>query len=127
VECIGKEANRWEEQAYLGEDETAQIVYGVDPEAAQKAVERLREELRKYPVRKVAREAGVATRTIQKVRNGTPGVRQSTVGRIQGAVERLSLEPWGEPAKETAYQGGPGKGTVGYRNSSTRTGQTSSK
>ena len=84
VECIGKEANRWEEQAHLGEDETAQIVYGVDPEAAQKAVERLREELRKYPVRKVAREAGVATRTIARLRAGAPVTpRRTTMGRVQ--------------------------------------------
>jgi hypothetical protein len=90
VECIGKEANRWEEQAHLGQDETAQIVYGVDPEAAQEAMGRLREELRKYPVREAARTAGMATRTVQKVRNGTTAVRPSTLARIQKAVERLS-------------------------------------
>lgn len=31
VELIGKEANRWEEQFFLGEDEDAQIVYGLIP------------------------------------------------------------------------------------------------
>ena len=31
-EHIGKEANRWEEQFYLGEDSEAQIVYGTTPE-----------------------------------------------------------------------------------------------
>ena len=28
---IGKEANKWEEQHFLGEDEDAEIEYGVDP------------------------------------------------------------------------------------------------
>ena len=31
IDRIGKEANRWEEQLYLGEDPEAQIVYGTDP------------------------------------------------------------------------------------------------
>ena len=31
IELIGKEANRWEEQFYLGEDENAQIAYGLLP------------------------------------------------------------------------------------------------
>jgi hypothetical protein len=90
VECIGKEANRWEEQAHLGQDETAQIVYGVDPEAAQEAMGRLREELRKYPVREAARGAGVATRTIQKVRDGAYRLRPVTVRRIEMGVARLT-------------------------------------
>ncbi len=81
----------WQEHAHLGEDETAQIVYGHAPEATQDAVERLREKLRKYPVREAAREAGMTTRTIQKVRNGTTGVRPSTLARIHKAVERLSV------------------------------------
>jgi hypothetical protein len=93
VECIGKEANRWEEQVHLGEDESAQIVYGVDPEAAQKALERLREELRKYPVREAARAARVATRTIQKVRDGRATIRRTTCRRLQDAVERLGKVP----------------------------------
>src|SRR5262249_48669357 len=31
IELIGKEANRWEEQFFLGEDEDAQIDYGLLP------------------------------------------------------------------------------------------------
>ena len=32
IEHIGKEANRWEEQLYLGENPEAQIEYGVAPQ-----------------------------------------------------------------------------------------------
>jgi hypothetical protein len=34
IKYIGKEANRWEEQFFLGMDEDAAIEYGADPTAA---------------------------------------------------------------------------------------------
>jgi hypothetical protein len=34
INYIGKEANRWEEQFFLGMDEGAAIEYGADPNAA---------------------------------------------------------------------------------------------
>jgi hypothetical protein len=34
INYIGKEANRWEEQFFLGMDEDAEIEYGADPNAA---------------------------------------------------------------------------------------------
>jgi hypothetical protein len=34
INYIGKEANRWEEQFFLGMDEDAAIEYGADPNAA---------------------------------------------------------------------------------------------
>lgn len=33
IEYIGKKANRWEEQFYLGEDENAQVECGTDPDS----------------------------------------------------------------------------------------------
>ena len=41
VEHIGKEANRWEEQFYLGLDLEAQTEYGISPEDYSRIVEAL--------------------------------------------------------------------------------------
>jgi len=90
VECIGKEANRWEEQAHLGQDETAQIVYGQPVETSEAALAELRQQTRRFPVRRLAREAGLATETIQRVRNGEVAPRTRTVRRIGDALKRLS-------------------------------------
>jgi hypothetical protein len=90
VECIGKEANRWEEQAHLGQDETAQIVYGQPVESSEAALKNLRELARRIPVRMLDREAGLATETIQRVRSGEVVPRPRTVALIGTALQRLS-------------------------------------
>ncbi|HUY24289.1 MAG TPA: hypothetical protein VMV09_03155 [Candidatus Saccharimonadales bacterium] len=89
VECIGKEANRWEEQAHLGQDETAQIVYGQPLEASAIDLDRLRQHMWQVPVRTLAREAGLATQTIQRLRKGEVAPRTRTVKRISSALYRL--------------------------------------
>lgn len=89
VECIGKEANRWGEQAYLGQDEAAQIVYGVGEDAAQSAVAPLRAEVRRYSVRKLARTAGIDARSVTRFRSGLVTPRPVTLGRLKQGLERL--------------------------------------
>ena len=89
VECIGKEADRWEEQAHLGQDEAAQIVYGVGDEASQRAVERLRVEVRRYSVRKLARTAGIDSRSVTRFRSGRVTPRPVTLGRPKLGLEGI--------------------------------------
>ena len=76
--------------ATLGHDETAQIVYGQPLESSEAALENLRELARRVPVRTLAREAGLATETIQRVRSGEVGPRPRTVALIGTALQRLS-------------------------------------
>ena len=90
VECIGKEANRREEQAYLGQDETAQIVYCQLLETSQANLDRLRQHMWRFPVRTLAREARLTTKTIQRVRKGEVVPRMRTAGRIGDALQHLS-------------------------------------
>lgn len=90
VDCIGKEANRWEEQAHLGQDDTAQIVYGLPLETTEADFDRLRHHLWRFPIRTLAREAGLTTKTIQRVRSGEVAPRARTVKRIKDALQRLS-------------------------------------
>lgn len=44
-------------------------------------------------VRDVAREAGVSLATVDRVLNGRPGVRETTVQRVQEAAQRLAYRP----------------------------------
>ncbi len=61
VEHIGKEANRWEEQLYLGEDPQAQIVYGLTPQDAKRlrTEEETRESVVLEAVRRRVDESGL--------------------------------------------------------------------
>jgi hypothetical protein len=60
VRSIGKEANRWEEQFYLGYDPETQFEYGMDEESAASVYARICEAARVYGQRKFAEEAGVS-------------------------------------------------------------------
>jgi hypothetical protein len=71
VEYIGKEANRWEEQVYLGELPDAQITYGVDPKGTLKLIEVLKRGAKTYGyVSRLAREADVDRKTADLVVKG---------------------------------------------------------
>lgn len=45
--------------------------------------------MNKPTVHDIAREAGVSLATVDRVLNSRPGVRETTIARVQGAVERL--------------------------------------
>jgi hypothetical protein len=71
VEYIGKEANRWEEQVFLGELPEAQISYGVDPKGALKLIGVLRQAAKIYGyVARLARVADVDRKTADRVIKG---------------------------------------------------------
>lgn len=64
VVYIGKEANRWEEQAHLGEIPDSQINYGVDPAGAASLIKTLQQSARTHGyVSRLAREADVNRKT----------------------------------------------------------------
>ena len=85
IRHIGKEANRWEEQFYLGADEEAQIDYGLAPEEIKKTLSGLRAEVRQAGQRRVARESGIARRTLARFMEGK-SVRKEIIQRIIRAL-----------------------------------------
>lgn len=85
VHHIGKEANRWEEQFYLGFDEEEQIEYGVTPEESKKTSDTLRREINKAGQREIARETGISRRTIARVMQGK-SVRKGIVATVMAAI-----------------------------------------
>ena len=64
VTYIGKEANRWEEQFFLGTDEDAAIVYGEAPEDRAVLEERVRQGINRFGQRATARAARMSLRDI---------------------------------------------------------------
>jgi hypothetical protein len=66
VELIGKEANRWEEQFFLGEDEDAQISYGLLP-SSDNFHGRLSRFIEQFGVARVAEAAGVSRRSLTRL------------------------------------------------------------
>jgi len=94
VQYVGKEANRWEEQAYLGEIPDAQIEYGVDPGGAAALVRTLVESAKEHGyVSRLAREAHVNRKTadlVVKGKNKKPDLlaRLYTAHRVLEARDR---------------------------------------
>jgi hypothetical protein len=85
IHHIGKEANRWEEQFYLGFNEEEQIEYGVAPEDSNRFLNNLRAEIETAGQREIARESGISRRTVSRLMQGTI-VRKTLVARIVGAL-----------------------------------------
>jgi hypothetical protein len=89
VHHIGKEANHWEEQFYLGFDEEEQIEYGAAPNESKKIFEALRKNIKKTGQREVARESGISRRTLSRVMEGK-SVRKEIIARIVDTLRARS-------------------------------------
>ena len=89
VEHIGKEANRWEEQYYLGEAPEAQIEY----RDALPAVEALRREARAFSQRALARASGVSLRQVSAILCGKAEPTPRTVRALERGIRVLSELP----------------------------------
>jgi hypothetical protein len=66
IACIGKEANRWEEQFFVGFDESAEIDYGTEPGEIT-LDERLRRSCAEIGQRKTAERCGLSRSTLIRV------------------------------------------------------------
>ncbi len=64
---IGKEANRCEEQFYLGRDPEAQIEYDGGPDAVEQIRDRIRAAAAAFGQRRLARASGIAREQIQAI------------------------------------------------------------
>lgn len=60
IDNIGKEANRWEEQFYLGANPETQIKYGSGERDIGAYAVRVRKLMEPFGVREISREAGVS-------------------------------------------------------------------
>jgi transcriptional regulator with XRE-family HTH domain len=92
IHHIGKEANRWEEQYYLGLNIDAQVDYGMVPEwdELQTAVKNISTTLSR---RELADKAGISRTRLSKLWNGQP-VRNAgvVIERVLNAVREVDRE-----------------------------------
>lgn len=86
---IGKEANRWEEQFYLGADPEAQIVYGTPPEDDERLRGSVLKGIRQFGVRKVSRESGVSVGTVSEIKCGKGKPKRETLKNLLVTIRRL--------------------------------------
>jgi hypothetical protein len=92
VEHIGKEANRWEEQLYLGLDLEAQTEYGIAPGDHERILEILLRAGQKFGQHRLAMVADVALSEVSAVllrkRRPTP----ATLAKLYRAISHNSKE-----------------------------------
>jgi transcriptional regulator with XRE-family HTH domain len=91
VNCIGKEANKWEEQFYLGHEEDEMIEYGL----ASQAFGRLKDAMKESKVsqRAVAEVSGISRTTLSKLIRGEH-VRDAEllIRKALAAIDQISRE-----------------------------------
>jgi hypothetical protein len=89
VEHIGKEADRWEEQLYLGLDEDAQIEYGTDTVGAATVREHLLASETAISLRQLAERVGISRNHISAFRRGKSELLQRQLRRLSAAIHAL--------------------------------------
>lgn len=88
IRHIGKEADHWEEQFYLGVDEATEIIYGLSPNEMIAVRKKLNFLVRKFGERQVSKSAGISRAKLKSM------LRDSQIQelhRISLAVEKLEL------------------------------------
>jgi hypothetical protein len=90
VHHIGKEANKWAEQHYLGFDEGEQIEYGTSPKGLTVVREKICTAAKMLGQRELAGYLGMARETLAKMLRGeeTRHLRSRST-HIVGAIEQL--------------------------------------
>ena len=91
INNIGKEANRWEEQFYLGANPEAQVDYAVPESELIAYATEVRSRAQQFGVREISREASVSTGTVSSFARGriTPGIR--ILRAIDRATQHLGI------------------------------------
>ena len=93
ITYIGKEANRWEEQFFLGADEGAVISYGAAPWDREAVEERVRQACHKHGQRAMARASKSSLRDVSMIMGGGRKVSQRTLARLDRVARSLAMVP----------------------------------
>jgi plasmid maintenance system antidote protein VapI len=94
IELIGKEANRWEEQFLLGEDDDAQVIYGLLP-ASDDFHGQLGRFVERFGLSRVAGAAGVSRPTLTKlVKMKAPPTKRMRAKLEEAFTSLDDVEAW---------------------------------
>lgn len=89
VEHIGKEANRWEEQFFVGLDHEAQTEYGLAPEDAKRMLDGLRVACDRLGQRAVAKAVRMSLRDVSALIRGKRKPTPSMLTKLCRAIPQL--------------------------------------
>lgn len=89
VEHIGKEANRWEEQFYLGLESEAQTEYGTAPEDQERILSVIRLAGEKFGQRVLAKAAHVSLREVSALLHSGHNTAPVTLAKLYRTTPRL--------------------------------------
>jgi DNA-binding phage protein len=92
IEYIGKEANRWEEQFYLGELPEAAIEYGASNQGNNQIVDTLALVSKQAGQSTLAARAGITRQELAAILQGTSKPRRSTLKALMTAAMQLTEE-----------------------------------
>jgi hypothetical protein len=92
VRHIGKEANRWEEQHFLGLDEDAQPDYGVAPDDMEARLMVLRATVTAFGMRALARRASLSPKVIKRALRSAVFASPPVIERLSQAAAELENE-----------------------------------
>lgn len=87
---MGKEANRWEEQFYVGEDPDAQIEYGAAPEDLERLRGSVLRACKGLKVRELSRSSGVSLGEVSNVLRGRRHPTRETLVKLLSGAGELS-------------------------------------
>ena len=94
IEHIGKEANRWEEQLYLGENPEAQIEYGTSPEQKERIRGTVLTLCRPFGPRKLARQAELSASDVSDILQGKRNPRIEIWLKLMRAAQDLEARKY---------------------------------
>lgn len=83
---IGKEANRWEERFFLGDDPEAEVVYGEPQEQKERERAEIIDAIRQVGVRRAARESGLSLGLLSAIVNGKRRLSTKSIQRLRGTI-----------------------------------------
>jgi hypothetical protein len=86
VEQIGKEANRLEEQWYVGADADAQIHYGFAPQDLPRLIRMFKKAAKEFGVRNLAEAAGISAGHVRRILKGE-SLSEKLCGKLVRAVK----------------------------------------
>jgi hypothetical protein len=93
IEHIGKEANQWEQQFYIGVDEEAQVIYGIPPEEIKAQWDEVFRDSRRFKLRQIARASAVHVSEVSRLLQGLrrkPTI--ATMQKLQIGLRKLKQE-----------------------------------
>jgi hypothetical protein len=91
IEYIGKEANRWEEQSYLGIDPEAELIYGSAPKERQVELARVTASAKRHGLTKLAKAAHVSRQHLSAVIAGVAIPSTKILTALSNAASKLDL------------------------------------